>query len=91
VLTLAKDALGSTILGWTVPSGGIPGSARFDVFRSTTPQGSPCIAGWSCLEGDTADTSTEEGDVPAAGQTFFYLVSAQNACSFETPAQSECP
>jgi hypothetical protein len=92
VLMLAHDALGTTLLDWSLPDpGGAPGSARFDTFRSTTPQGSSCNAGWTCLEGDAADTSTEDADAPATGGAFFYVVKAHNACSREVPAQLACP
>jgi hypothetical protein len=91
VLTLGEDALGTTIVGWSLPvAGGVPGTATFDTFRSATPQGSTCAATWTCLEGDGVDMSTEDADTPAVGQAFFYVVVARNSCSSEVRAQLEC-
>jgi hypothetical protein len=68
-----------TILAWTPPvdPGGV--SLTYDVLRSPAP--SDFMTAAVCLEAaDPSADSCIDPEVPSAGEAFFYLVRAVNAC-----------
>ncbi|MBP7147718.1 MAG: S8 family serine peptidase [Acidobacteria bacterium] len=74
-LTLDKQTL-----SWTAPAaGGSAGSTVYDTLRSTSP--GDFVGPAVCVEtNDGADTQATDTATPSAGQAFFYLVRAENAC-----------
>lgn len=54
----------------------------YNVYRGTVQ--APWAYDETCLETESPDTESIDAASPAAGQTFFYLVSARNACG-ESP------
>jgi hypothetical protein len=51
---------------------------RYDVLRSATP--ADFLDATACVESDGTDTTAFDGDVPATGEAFYYVVRAVNAC-----------
>ena len=71
----------AAVLTWLEPQD--PGAlvVIYDVLRSPSPQDfhAPAL----CLESDETDLTAEDGELPAAGAAFFYLIRAQNFCPGE--------
>jgi len=68
----------TTSLAWTIPPNtGCAASLYFDVLRSTNPAD---FSTAFCLESDDIDTMAVDGEVPATGTVFCYLVRIENDC-----------
>lgn len=66
---------------WTEPAGpgGTATATRYDTLRSGDP--SDFAGTFLCVEsGDGSDTQADDGETPAPGGAFFYLVRAENDC-----------
>ncbi len=75
-LILSPDGL---TLSWDAPTDpGGNNAVFYDVLRSGQP--TDFDAGGFCVESDGLDTIALDGDVPAVGSLFHYLVRAENAC-----------
>jgi hypothetical protein len=76
---LALSGQGSTTLSWTDPIDLGGTSVVYDTVRSTAPGDFGPAA--TCIESDDGtDTVAYDGSTPAAGEAFFYLIRAENAC-----------
>jgi hypothetical protein len=68
---------GST-LSWSVPSFAGGTVLRYDLLRAA---GADFVSAAVCVESDdSSDTIAVDGEVPAPGTSFFYLVRAENLC-----------
>jgi len=83
--------INDTTLAWDAE----PLATHYHVYRAG-PMGA--LAGLapvsSCLQPDVTMTMTADGDVPPAGQGYFYLVNAANGIGLEGPTTTggtECP
>jgi hypothetical protein len=80
-LLVDEGASMSAELSWQRP----PFALTFNVYRGTIVAEQPWDYDLICLETETPDTTAWDPQTPPLGTTFFYLVSAENACG-ETQA-----
>jgi subtilisin family serine protease len=66
---------------WTEPAkpGSIAAVLLYDTLRADSPDGF-AMASTVCVEPDGADTQSHDPSTPSPGNTFYYLVRAENPC-----------
>jgi len=65
-------------IGWSAPSAPGAFSVGYDLLR--TGLKTDFLSSAACVSSGTAVTSAIDGDLPAPGQAFYYLVRARNGC-----------
>jgi hypothetical protein len=70
-------------MSWSSAAGAGPGTTHDVVrgFESTLPVGAGSV---TCLQSGLAEATTSDSQVPATGQTFWYLVRGKNTCGTGT-------
>jgi PKD repeat protein len=63
-------------ISWTA----VPQASAFNVYRGHHATGLPFIYNHACLESRSPDAASTDPEPPAAGECFYYLVSAWNVC-----------
>ena len=82
-VTVAKGQLDRAILEWSAPAAPGAVAVEYDTIRSTDP--SDFVTDAECLlVADPAATTSIDGEIPASGIAFHYLVRATNACPIGT-------
>src|SRR5258705_8462478 len=73
-LALSKQGATVAVLSWS------PGAhaTASNVYRGTI--GQPWVYNESCFAGGVSQSSCSDPDAPPSGQSFFYMVSAENSC-----------
>jgi VCBS repeat protein len=83
----------NSTLEWNSATAGSGSGGRYDVIRGTLAPGSGSAE--TCLANDATTRTLTDGDVPAPGMGFYYLIRASNACGVGTlgPGRSSeaCP
>ena len=74
--TLALSGGVSTTLSWSA----VPQGHATNVYRGLFDPSAGWLYDESCLVAETPNVSAIDGDVPAPGTVFYYVVSAVNAC-----------
>lgn len=84
---LALNGNQLTTVSWTAPDDLGGATVLYDTIRSTAPDDFGQQA--TCVESDDgADTVADDPTLPNAGEVFFYLVRAENACGGEAGVSS---